>query len=42
MLSGRLGRDALSDAYANPILDDYDIAAGDQMVVGTDVDRVVE
>ena len=28
-----------SDAYAQPFLDDYDIAAGEQMVVGTDFDR---
>ncbi len=42
ILSGRDSRDVLSDAYAYPILDDYDIAAGNQMVVGTDFDRVVE
>ncbi len=36
--SGRLSRDVLSDAYAYPVLDDYDIAAGDQMVVNTDFD----
>ncbi len=41
VLSGRVSRDVLSDAYANLILDDYDIAAGNQMVVGTDFNRVI-
>ncbi len=36
ILSGRDSRDVLIDAYAYHILDDYDIAAGNQMVVGTD------
>ncbi len=42
VLSGRLSRDVLGDAYAHPVLDDYDISAGDQMVVGTNFDLVVE
>jgi hypothetical protein len=40
--SGRISRDVFNDAYAHPVLDDYDIAAGNQMVVGTDFNRVIE
>ena len=38
--SGRLSGDVLGDAYAHLFLDDHDIAASDQMVVGTNFDRV--
>jgi hypothetical protein len=42
VLSGRLSRDVFGDAYAYPVVDDYDFAASDQTVVNTDFDRVVD